>query len=86
MPTYEIEQYEIHVQTYQVDAKSEAEAIKKLFDGQATAVDNSLVLVEVCDDLGLPTDEFPDIAEELAAFGVQVDDCIPSIRSVERIE
>ena len=34
MPTFEIEQYEIHSQKFQVKAKNEAEAIKKLFDRQ----------------------------------------------------
>ena len=33
MPTYEIEQYELHTMKYRVEASNEAEAIKKLFDG-----------------------------------------------------
>jgi hypothetical protein len=87
MPLYAIEQYEIHGQTYEVEANSAAEAIQKLFDGKAQAVDNGLELIEVCDDLGLPTDEFRDLADELRALGVEVDDCIiPSIRSVDQIE
>ena len=31
MPTFEIEQYELHAQTYRIEAASEAEAIKRLF-------------------------------------------------------
>ena len=31
MPTFEIEQYEVHAQKYRVEADSEAEAIKMLF-------------------------------------------------------
>lgn len=36
MPTYEIEQYEIHVREYTVEADNEAEAIARLFDGWPT--------------------------------------------------
>jgi hypothetical protein len=87
MPTFEIEQYEVYVQRHQVQANSEAEAIKLLFDGQAIAVDNSLELVQVCDDLGLLVDEYPDLAKKLQALGVTLDDdVIPSIRSVEQLD
>jgi hypothetical protein len=34
MPTYEIEQYELHVQKYRVEADDEADAIAKLFQGE----------------------------------------------------
>jgi hypothetical protein len=75
------------VQRHQVEADSEAEAIKKLFDGQAVAVDNSLGLVEVCDELGLPVDEYSDLADKLQSLGVTLhDDVIPSIRSVEELD
>ena len=84
MPTYEIEQYEIHSQTYLVEASSEAEAIKMLFDGEADAEDNGLDYIEVCEDLGLPADEHRKLAAQLRSLGVTVGDVvIPSIRSVE---
>ena len=35
MPTYEIEQYELHAMKYRVEAATEAEAIAKLFQGEA---------------------------------------------------
>jgi hypothetical protein len=35
MPVYEVEQYELHVQTFRIDAPSEAEAIAKLLNGEA---------------------------------------------------
>ena len=83
MPMYEIEQYEIHVQRYEVEAQSEAEAIAKLFDGEAEPVDDSLEYVEVCEDRGLPAEEYRELAEQLRAMGVSVDEVvIPSIRSV----
>ena len=84
MPTFVIEQYEIHTQTYRVEASSEAEAIKILFDGQAVPVDNGLEFIEVCEDLGLPADEHRELADQLRTLGVSVgEDVIESIGSVE---
>ena len=56
MPTFEIEQYELHTQTYRVEASTEAEAIKRLFDGDGEAVDNGLDYIEVAEDFGLPVE------------------------------
>jgi len=87
MPTFKIEQYELHTQTYRVQAESEAEAIAKLFNGEADAVDGGLEYIEVAEDLGLPIDEYRDLAEALRALGVSVDeDVIPSIRSISKVE
>ena len=86
MPTYEIEQYELHVQTYEVEADNEAEAIAKLFKGKAEPVENSLEFVEVCEDRGLPAEEHPRLAEELRALEVTVGEVIPSVRSVVRVD
>ena len=87
MPKYEIEQYEIHTTKYRVEANSEAEAIVKVFDGEAEPVNDSLEYVEIAEDIGLPVDEYRDLAEELWSMGVPVDEhLIPSIRSVEEIE
>ena len=84
MPTYEIEQYEVHTQTYRIEASSEAEAIKMLFDGQAEPVGQSQDFIEVCDDLGLPADEYRELADQLRSLGVSVgEDVISSIRSIE---
>jgi hypothetical protein len=84
MPIYEIEQYEIHAQKYRVEANSEAEAIKMLFDGEADAEDNGLDYIEVCEDMGLPADDHRDLAVQLRSLGVSVSEhVIPSIRSVE---
>ena len=86
MPTYEIEQYELHVQTYEVEADNEAEAIAKLFNGKAEPMDDSLEYVEVCEDRGLPAEEHRELAEELQSFGVSMDEhVIPSIRSVVKV-
>jgi hypothetical protein len=94
MPTYEIEQYEIHVQTYEVDADNEAEAIAKLFKGDAEPIDDSLEYIEIADDYGLPAEEHRELAEEhrelaeeLRSLGVSMDEhVIPSIRSIVRIK
>ena len=86
MSTFEIEQYEVHTQTYRVQADTEAEAIAKLFNGEADAVDGGLEYIEVAEDLGLPADEYRDLAEALRALGVSVDEVIPSIRSIAKVE
>jgi hypothetical protein len=87
MPQYEIEQCEIHTQKYRVDAGSEAEAIAKLFNGDADPVDDSLEFVEVCEDRGMPADEHRELAEQLHSLGVSMDEVvIPSIRSIVKVE
>ena len=87
MPTYQIEQYEIHTMTYEVEAASEAEAIKKLFEGQAEPVEDSLEYIELAEDVGLPVDEFRDLAEEPQVLGVPVDaHVIPSICRIRQVE
>jgi hypothetical protein len=86
MPTFEIEQYDICVTKYRVEASSEAEAIAKLFDGGAVTVDNSHEYVEVAEGCGLPVDEHQELAAELRNLGVPVDEIIPSIRSVEEVD
>ena len=87
MPTFEIEQYELHVQRYEVEADSEAEAIAKLFGGEAEPVDDSLEYVEICEDRGLPAEEHRELAEQLRAMGASVDEVvIPSIRGVVKVQ
>ena len=87
MPIYEIEQYELHSQTYQVEANSEAEAIKKLFDGQAQPMDDGFDLVEVAREYGLPLHDHRELHAQLRTLNVATrDDVIPSIRSVRRVE
>ena len=83
MPTYEIEQYELHTMKYRVEASNEAEAIKMLFDGEAEPVGQSQDYIEVCEDMGFPTEEHQELADQLRSLGVSADeDVIPSIRNV----
>lgn len=87
MPKYEIEQYELHCTKYEVEAESEAEAIKKVFDGLALPVDNSQEYIEIAEDFGLPNDEYQELADQLRALGLLVGEAvIPSIRSIERVD
>ncbi len=87
IPKYQIEQYEIHVAKYRVEAESEVEAIQELFDGELEPVDGSLEYVELAEDIGLPVDEYWELADELRSLGVSIGhDVIPSIRSVEEVE
>jgi hypothetical protein len=86
MPLYEIEQYELHAQTYQVEADSEAEAIKKLFDGEADPLDGGLEYIEVAEDFGMPADDDLDLVDELENLGISCDAVIPSIRSIKEVK
>ena len=87
MPKYEIEQYELHAQTYRVEASTEAEAIAKLFQGKAEPVDGGLEFVEIAEDYGLPADDHRQLADQLRAIGVPMCEAvIPSIRSILKVE
>ena len=87
MPTFEVEQYEIHVQHYRIEADSEAQAICKLFNTEADPLDGSLEYIEICEDRGLPTEEHRELADQLRSLSMPVDEhVIPSIRSIERVE
>lgn len=86
MPHFRIEQYEIHTVKFVVSAKNKAEAIAKVFGGEATPLDDSDELIEVCEDLGMPVDLHRSMAKQLRKLGISVgDDVIPSIRSVEKV-
>ena len=87
MPTFEIEQYELHTMKYRVEASNAAEAIKKLFDGEADAVDNGLDYIEVAEDFGLPVEQNRELADQLRLLGVSVgENIVGSIRSIEEVE
>ena len=85
-PIFKIEQYELHVTKYRIEASNEAEAVVKLLDGEAQPVDNSLEFIEVAEDFGLPVDEHAELANKLNELGVPVGEhVIPSIRSIGEI-
>lgn len=86
MPVFQVEQYEVHSMTYQIEADDVAQAIVKLFDGEGEPVANSLEYVEIADERGLWSDEHPKLAEQLRSHGLPVDQVIPTIRSVSQLE
>ena len=87
MPTYEIEQYELHAMKYRVEADNGAQAIARLFNGEAEPVCQSQDFIEVAEDYGIPVDENRDLADQLRNLGITVDDdIIPSVRSIEQVE
>jgi hypothetical protein len=82
MKTFEIEQFEIHTTTYRVVAANRAEAVKKLFAGEARMVDDSQELNGPDDMRGMEPDAA--FAEELAALNIRLDDgVLASVCSVE---
>ena len=87
MPLFEIEQYELHVMSYRIEAETPAYAIVKLLDCEAEPVDNSQEYIEIADERGLLVADHPDLAAKLRTLGVPVDDrIIPSIRCVSVVE
>jgi hypothetical protein len=87
MPTFEIEQYELHVTAYRVEADDPADAIVKVLDGEAEPVDDSQEYVEIAEERGLLVADHPKLAAKLLTLGVPVDGrIIPSIRSVSKVE
>jgi hypothetical protein len=49
MAKYHIEFYELHAQTYEVEANSKEEAIENALGGEGTCLDNELHYIEVAD-------------------------------------
>lgn len=87
MRTFEIEQFEVHVFKYRVDADDEAQAIVKVLDGEADPVDCGSDYVEIAEDFGLPIDECRELANQLRDLGVPVGEhVIPSIRSISLVD
>jgi hypothetical protein len=86
MPIFRIEQYELCMTRYEVEASSEAEAIAKLFNGDVGSGDDCHVYLETAEDFGLPVDEHQQLADDLRKLGVPIKEIIPSIRRIERID
>jgi hypothetical protein len=87
MPVFEIEQYELHVQKYRVEAADEADAIAKLFQGEADPIDNSLEFIETAEDQGMSVHGEEDLAAKLWDRGI-IDSShivIPSIRDIHQV-
>lgn len=84
MPRFEIEQYELHVGTYEIEAPSAAEAIQRLFNGDGDMLNGS-EYIGACEKEGMTVDR--ELAQQLAELGVKLrDSMVPSIRSVRRLE
>ena len=65
MPTYQIEQYELHSAKYRVKATCEAEAIAKFLEGEGNPVNESLEFIEMAEDRGMPVDDHPSLVRSL---------------------
>lgn len=90
MPIYDVEQYELHAQTYRVEAASEAEAIAKVLDSEADALDDACDYIEVPDVYGMSEEEPGafEIISELRRLGYHIgqDGYVDSIRSVTEVK
>jgi len=78
-------QYETHVSSYEVEARSKAEAIANILDAQGDLI--GCEYLEVNEDIGLPVENNENLVAELNKLSVPVvESYIPCIRSVEEIE
>lgn len=66
---YEIEQYEIHVQKYRVEADNAAAAIAQLRNGQADLVEGGSDYSGICEFDGLRVHEHPRARRCIAVAG-----------------
>lgn len=83
MARFRIEQYEVHTQTYEVDADSPGEAIVKVFNGVADTVDNTLKYIEVDEERGMPLHNLSrEDVDYINDAGYSVDGYVNSVRSV----
>jgi hypothetical protein len=85
MPTYEVQQYELHTLTYRVQANDEADAIAKVFRGEGEP--DSFQFCGVANDYGLALSENEALSDQLFDRGIikSDDHIIPSIRSVKQV-
>jgi hypothetical protein len=73
-----------NVSKYRVTADDRAEAIAKLFAGEAHPVEQSQEFVEVAEKYGLAAEEFLELVQELKRLDLPgIKDVIPSVRGVE---
>jgi hypothetical protein len=88
MATYAIEQYELYVQGYLVEADSEADALERFFRGDGKQELTSMEYAGISNNCGLSLAERPDLASDLTDRGVIKGDdtIIPSIRSVRLVQ
>ncbi len=87
MPTFAIEQYELHILTHVVTADDQADALAKFFQGdEGEAV--SFEFVGIANDYGMSVGENRDLADRLFDRGIlkPEDTIIPSIRSITQVE
>ncbi|MDZ4688379.1 MAG: hypothetical protein SH850_25170 [Planctomycetaceae bacterium] len=87
MPKFQVEQYEIHVRTYDVVAASAAEAVAQVLRGDLELADGTADFVEIAEDSGLSLETYPDLAEALRQCGaIGQEEILPSIRDVTEID
>ena len=87
MPTFEIEQYEVHTQKYHIEAATQAEAIRRLLeDDDIEPLEGSTEYVETDEERGLSTArEYHNLAAKLEDMGIGCGAVIPSIASIKEL-
>ena len=89
MAFYEVDQYELHFQTYRVEAESEAEAIAKVLNGDSEILDNRLEYVAPSINNGIWVDQNQELVDSIRLHDPSIfigKTVIPSIRDVREVE
>ena len=83
--TYHVQQYELHISTYEVEARGVVNAIRRVLDGDGSLIEPSPELCGVLDDRGIPVEEGSELAKALQELGVpMIESKIASICSVKK--
>ena len=85
---FKVQQYEIHVVTYYVDAEDRVAAVDKIVHGGAKCCLDGREFLEVAEDLGLQTEDYTEAEfDELSGLGLlDKNHHLASIHSVEEAE
>ena len=89
MAFYEVDQYELHFQTYRVEAESEAEAIAKVLNGDSEILDNRLEYVAPSINNGIWVDQNQELVDSIRLHDPSIfigKTVIPSIRDIREVE
>jgi hypothetical protein len=81
MPSYIIEQYEIHSSKYEVEADNIRDAISKMEDGDAVLVDMNTEYIEIPDNIGMSVDMLDE--KDFNSLEIPEGEFIPGIRSIK---
>ena len=82
--TFVVEQYELHAQTYTVEAEDRVDAMRQVLSGEVAADDNGLEYIQVDEELGMSLEQFNEDEVKKILGNTQVfggGDYVPTVRN-----